>query len=285
MKLEAVLKTAREGRLYPSVILYGLGLEGRRQAAVEIARTLLCTSPEQRPCAGDTTCSHCHRIAWPAERFHPDFRVLERDLRTSTSAGATKSFLTAAYSSPFEARGQVFVVAEAESLTGGAADALLKLLEEPPERSPRHFLLLAASRLDLLPTLRSRSLAVYLGPSEALDDGDVAAIAEAFGRSLDRYAASPSSIHLLSAGEALAKAAGWQDPRARRPWATASAAIARYLEQAQLQPRLRRSLLSLAIELLDAPQWRVRGITHTRILEGLLARHLTGPGPRRGTGV
>ncbi len=283
MSLEAVHATAREGRLYPSVILYGLGLEGRQQAAVGIARTLLCASPAAaRPCAvasegeKQRACRHCRRVGWPPEHFHPDFMVLERDLRTATSADATKSFLTAAYSAPFEARGQVFVVAEAESLTGGAADALLKLLEEPPAASPRHFLLLAASRLDLLPTLRSRSLAVYLGPSEALGDDEVAEIAESFGRSIDRFAAGPSPIHLLTAGEALASAAGWQDPRARRPWATAAAAITRYLETAELETSLRRSLLALAMELLDAPQWRVRGITHGRILEGLLVRHLIG---------
>lgn len=279
MNLGAVLETAREGRLYPSVILYGLGLEGRRQAAVDIARTLLCAAPaESRPCAENVPqpCSHCHRIAWPPERFHPDFHVLERDLRTATSAGATRSFLTAAYAAPFEARGQVFVVAEAESLTGGAADALLKLLEEPPGNAPRHFLLLAASRLDLLPTLRSRSLAVYLGPSEALGNEEVMSIAETFGRSIDRFAASPSAIHLLTAGEALARAAGWEDPRARRPWATAAAAIARYLESAGVSSSLRRALLALATDLLDAPQWRLRGITHGRILEGLLVRHLGG---------
>ncbi len=294
MNLDAVLKAAREARLYPSVILYGLGLEGRRQAAVEIARTLLCASPVgRRPCAvaaesgkrkvaaesgkrkaAAAPCGQCRRIAWPGERFHPDFHVLERDLRTATSADATKSFLTVAYSAPFEARGQVFVVAEAESLTGGAADALLKLLEEPPERTPRHFLLLAASRLDLLPTLRSRSLAVYLGPSEALSDQDIGTIAAEFGRSLDLYAAQASPIYLLSAGEALAKATGWQDPRARRPWATAAAAIGRYLESAELESPLRRSLLALASELLDAPRWRVRGITHGRIIDGLLARYL-----------
>ncbi len=287
MNLEAVLETARKGRLYPSVILYGMGLEGRQQAAVEIARTLLCSSPAgARPCSpqvppkggkrnNSQPCSHCHRIAWPPERFHPDFMVLERDLRTATSAGATKSFLKVAYSAPFEARGQVFVIAEAESLTGGAADALLKLLEEPPGSAPRHFLLLAASRLDLLPTLRSRSLAIYLGPSEALGEEQVGTIAEAFGRSIDRYAEGPSPIHLLTAGEALAKARGWKDPRARRPWATAAAAIARYLEAADVPISLRRALLALAMDLLDAPQWRVRGITHGRILEGLLVRHLT----------
>ncbi len=275
MNPEAVLEAARRGRLYPSVILYGIDLEGRRQAAVEIARTLLCKSPAgHRPCSGADPCRNCRRIGWPPERFHPDLHVLERDLRTSTSIAATKSFLTAAYQTPFEARGQVFVVAEADSLSGGAADALLKLLEEPPESAPRHFLLLAASRLDLLPTLRSRSLAVYLGPSEGLDAEDVASIAGAFGRSIERYAASPSPIYLLTAGEALAQARGWKDPRARRPWATAAAAVLRYLQETEVDASLRRALLALAQELLDAPQWRLRGITHLRILEGLLARHL-----------
>ncbi len=279
MNLDAVRETARNGRLYPSVILYGLGLEGRREAAVEIARTLLCELPAgRRPCPGGDPCRHCGRIEWPSEHFHPDFHVLERDLRTSTSVAATKSFLKVAYSTPFEARGQVFVVAEAESLSGGAADALLKLLEEPPETSPRHFLLLAASRLDLLPTLRSRSLAIYLGPTEALDPEDVETIALAFGRSIDVYAANPSPIHLLTAGEALAKAKGWEDPRARRPWATAAAAILRYAESSEIEASLRRALLALAQEVLDAPQWRLRGITHLRILEGLLARHLAEAG-------
>ena len=272
MRFVAVLETARERRLYPSVIFYGSNLDRRRSAAVELARVLLCErSPELRPCG---ECRHCGRVGWPPESFHPDFHVLERDLRTSTSAGATKSFLKAAYAAPFEARGQVFVLAEAETLTGGAADALLKLLEEPPGTSPRHFMLLAGSRLDLLTTLRSRSLAVYLGPADAFDEDDVAVLADAFGRSIDGFLASPSAIHLLTAAEALGKASGWEDPRARKPWATAAAAIIHYLERASLDAPVRRALLALAEELLDAPLMRVRGITHGRILEGLLSRHL-----------
>ncbi len=278
MNLDAVRDAARHGRLYPSVILYGSSLEGRQAAAVELARTVLCTRPaDERPCAGDGACRHCSRVAWPPVRFHPDFHVLERDLRTATSAGATRSFVAAACESPFEARGQVFVVAEAESLSGGAADSLLKLLEEPPARSPRHFLLLAASRLDLLPTLRSRSLSVYLGPGEALDADGVEEIAEAFGRSIDGYLAEGAAIHLLLAAGALGRVEGWEDPRARRPWATAAAAVARYLERTALEPRQRRALLALAEELLHAPDMRLRGITHGRILEGLVARHLTAP--------
>ena len=288
MNPSSVIEQAVQGRLYPSVILYGGTAKDRQVVSVNIARALLCErSEDERPCfegpkppAGSTPCKHCRRVVWPAkgeEHFHPDFHVLERDLRTATSVGATKEFLTVAYSSPFEARGQIFVVAEAETLGGGAADALLKLLEEPPSRSPRHFLLLAPSRLDLLTTLRSRSLSIYLGSSDRLDDERVEAVAGGFGRALDACLENPSPIHLTSAADALATAPGWDDPRARRPWSTAAAGVLRATEQRDLPSPVRRGLLALAEELLDGPRLRLRGITPTRILEGWVTRHL---GPR-----
>lgn len=275
MKLEGVRQSARDGRLYPSVILYGANADLRQQAAVDLTRILLCERPsDERPCDDGSQCRHCHRIGWPPAAFHPDFHVLERDLRTATSTAATKSFLAGAYSAPFEARGQIFVLAEADSLSGGAADSLLKLLEEPPDQSPRNFLLLAASRLALQRTLLSRSLTVYLGPADVLPEDDVGSLAEAFGRIIDGYVASPSPLHLLSAAEVLGRGKGWEDPRASRPWALAAAAITRYLQGSQLGSRHRRALLALAEELLEAPQMRVRGITPGRILDGLLAKHL-----------
>ncbi|HSF44299.1 MAG TPA: hypothetical protein VLT87_31215, partial [Thermoanaerobaculia bacterium] len=156
MSLAPVLENARKGRLYPAVILHGGDEETRQRAALTLARALLCEapSPEARPCG---VCRHCRRIVWPGSAeagetlFHPDFQVLARDLKTSTSVEATREMLKTAQFSPFEARGQVFVVASAESLTGEAANALLKTLEEPPVSAPRNFLLLAPSRLDLLP--------------------------------------------------------------------------------------------------------------------------------------
>lgn len=276
------MRMAQRGRLYPSCILYGAGFEERKATAVGLARTLLCErAPEERPCpeGSKEPCHHCRRLEWPgkeAEHFHPDFHVLERDLRSTTSVDATRKFLNAAYSSPFEARGQVFVIAEAETLSPGAADALLKLLEEPPTRTPRNFMLLAPSRLDLLVTLRSRSLAVYLGKADALEEEEVARVAEKLVASLEGLLREPSPLYLLTAAQALAEADGWQDPRARRPWATGSAAIVRLLggEAPSFETPLRRALLELAEALLDGPRMRRRGIGHERILEGLVARHL-----------
>ena len=280
MNLPAALDSARRGRLYPSVILDGGDAEARRRAALELARTLLCeAAPESRPCG---VCRHCRRIVWPPSEddkkagetpFHPDFQVLARDLKASTSVDATREMLRTAQVSPFEARGQVFAVASAESLTGEAANALLKTLEEPHVSAPRNFLLLAPSRLDLLPTLRSRSLAVFLGPAEPVDPAAVEPLARAFSAAVTAFSASGSPIYLLSAAAALAGAGGWEDPRSSRPWAVAAAAVLRSLELSEEAGR-RSARLALAEALLEAPAWRLRGIAAERILEGLVSRHL-----------
>lgn len=265
---------ARAGALYPSVILEGATAERRQERAVELARTLLCEAAEAaRPCG---VCRHCRRIVWPkggdAAAFHPDFAVLERDLRTVTSAAATKTLARLATQSPFEARGQVFVVASAETLSPEAGDALLKLLEEPPISAPRHFLLLAPSRQDLLATLRSRSLAVYLGPAERLDPGAVAKVAASFGAAIDRWATTASAIDLLLAASALGSAGGFEEMRATRPWSVAAAAVRTAAERRT--PELRRRLLALAEGLLAAPELRLRAIPADRVLEGLVCRYL-----------
>ncbi|MEM8933156.1 MAG: hypothetical protein AAGE94_18355 [Acidobacteriota bacterium] len=275
-----LLGTAQDGRLYPSVILYGADETTRRDAALQIARVLLCERPDaERGCdpdAGDA-CGHCRRLLWPekgAERFHPDLHVLERDLRTRTSVDATKAFARSAVAAPFEARGQVFVVAEADSLGAGAADALLKLLEEPPERSPRHFLLLAASRLDLSTTLRSRSLTLFLGNATTLDPQVVDTVTATLARSLDGYFEAPSALHLLTAASALQSIGGFEDPRAREPWEVAAAAVVAYLRDRPLHAGQRRALLALAQDLIEAPRLRLRAIPPQRVLEGLVSRRL-----------
>ena len=276
MNLPAALTSARQGRLYPAVILDGGDVETRKQAALELARTLLCeTAPEARPCG---VCRHCRRIVWPGGEgtaFHPDFQVLERDLKASTSVDATREMLRTAQVSPFEARGQVFVVASAESLTGEAANALLKNLEEPHVSAPRNFLLLAPSRLDLLPTLRSRSMAIFLGPAEPVDPAAVEPLARSFAAAVSAFSSSGSPVYLLSAAAALQGAGGWEDPRSGRPWAVAAAAVLRSLDLEEEGAAGRRAArLALAESLLEAPAWRLRGIAAERILEGLVARHL-----------
>jgi hypothetical protein len=273
MRLEDALGLARAGRLYPSVILHGGRLEERVAAAELLARALLCEAePESRPCG---RCRHCRRIATGAEdaSFHPDFALLRRDLKTATSVDATRDLLRLVQQTPFEARGQVLVIAEAESLTPEAANSLLKQLEEPPVRAPRNFLLLARAQEELLPTLRSRSWAVWLGGAEPLGEAEVAGIAEELARALEAFRAHRTPLYLLLAAQALAESGGWEDLRAERPWGVAAAATL-VCARAAADPGERRRLLALAEALLDASQYRLRSIPAQRILDGLVFRHL-----------
>lgn len=275
MQLVATEDLARRGQLYPSVILHGGTDRDRQNSAMRLAKVLLCDEPPaERPCG---RCRQCTRIAWPGtgeEVFHPDFRVLQRDLKTSISVEATKSFLKLAQVAPFEAAGQVFVVASAEALTGEAANALLKTLEEPPTRTPRNFLLLTPSQLDLLPTIRSRSLPVYLGAGSGPDNEMVEDLAQRLAVSIGSFIESRSTLHLISAAEDLAAAGNWQDPRATEPWIVAAAAVKRCRD---LLPDVNpRQMLALSEDLLTGSRLRLRGIQAQRILEGMVVEHLAG---------
>lgn len=282
MNLEATEELARLGRLYPAVILHGRTAEDRQAAALRLSRTLLCDAvAPARPCG---SCKHCSRIVWPSTRkdaFHPDFRVLERDLKTSTSVAATKEFLQGAQVAPFEARGQVFVLASAESLTGEAANALLKTLEEPHITAPRHFLLLSPSQFDLLATVRSRSLTVFLGVTEADFSGEMESLAEAFADCVRGFMTSGSALQLLAGAEILSRVGSWKDPRDATVWSQAAAIVRRSCDR--VEGRGRRALLSLAEELLGGWQSRVRGIQAQRILEGMVVGELAPLAPNGGT--
>ncbi|MBP9145310.1 MAG: hypothetical protein KBF21_02755 [Thermoanaerobaculia bacterium] len=313
MKLARTIALAVEGRLYPSVILHGGSEATRLASAITFARALLCERPAgERPCG---ECRHCRRITLPelsgeaAETFHPDFLWLVRDLKTSISAEATREMLRSAQLSPYEARGQVFVIAEAASLSSEASDALLKAIEEPGLKSPRNFFLLCPSRLDLSPTLRSRSLAIYLGAAAAMPQAALEAVASGFRASVERFVAGGGGLWLLDAaarldpvgkrsktelealrkrraaaaapdGEQVDELDGFEDPRAQRPWLFAAAAVrlaaVGFGDGPPPEPALRRRMLALAEELLNSSPLRLRGIPADRILEGLVCRHFTG---------
>ena len=273
--LAAALDLARAGRLYPSLILHGGSDEARLAAAEQLARALLCAAPpEARPCG---ECRHCRRISVDREAaaVHPDFALLVRDLKTSTSVDATRELLRLTQQAPFEARGQVLVIADAGSLTPEAANSLLKQLEEPPVRAPRNFLLLARVREELLPTLRSRSWAFWLGPADAVPEAVVEKVAAALGEALAGWREKRSALDLLRAAAALEDAGGWEDLRAERPWGVAAAAVLACAREMPARDE-RQRLLALAEALLDGSKYRLRSIAPGRILEALVFRHLAG---------
>ncbi|HEX2728120.1 MAG TPA: hypothetical protein VHM16_00110 [Rubrobacteraceae bacterium] len=100
--------------------------------------------------------------------LHPDL-VEVRPEGVFTTIGQVREVLRLAASRPFEGARRVFIL-EADTLNVQAANALLKTLEEPEGETV--FVLLAASREGVMPTISSRAQTVRFNPVAV---GEVAA--------------------------------------------------------------------------------------------------------------
>ena len=148
---------------------------GRFRAARALARALHC--PE-RPGRGCGACPSCRRID---AGHHAGFERLAPDEGArSISVDAAREMGNRALRAPLDGPAHVVVVDPAEALTVQAANALLKVLEEPP--AGVYFVLLCASLRGLLPTIASRCVPIRFG---TLPRDEVAAILDAHVPDLD----------------------------------------------------------------------------------------------------
>jgi len=207
-----------------ALLLHGAAGIGKKSLALDLARGALCESPR----ADAHACGTCAGCALTAAGSHPDLRVVVPDAmalwRGTASEDEEADDAAAEDAEPEAADGngkgkrvsreirieqvraladfvatsthrggqRVVMLAPAEQLNTASANALLKMLEEPP---PASLFVLATDTLDdVLPTIRSRCVLVRVaGPSRSdalawlktqpVEDAD-AALAEAGGSPL-----------------------------------------------------------------------------------------------------
>lgn len=166
------------GRVHHALLFDGPPGVGKELAAFGLAQALVC----ERRGAGDDracgVCSACKRAMPPKDPaglpLHPDVVLLERGLHEPARIGRRTPetqeisidqvralVLARAAFGPHEGRAKVFVIRRAEELSTSAANALLKTLEEPGDRT--HFVLLTQNRDWLMPTILSRTQRVRFG--------------------------------------------------------------------------------------------------------------------------
>ena len=155
---EAALKS---GRLHHAYLLSGPAHVGKTTLATQLAQAVNCT-------AGDPPCGACGPCVRIGAGAHADVATIEVDpdategARTVISIDAVKDIIASAHLRPYEGRTRVYIVQSADRLSQDAANALLKVLEEPP---PDVLLLLLTDNPDgVLPTIRSRCQLVELRP-------------------------------------------------------------------------------------------------------------------------
>lgn len=242
---------------------------GKQQVALWLARTLLCERPDQAPCGA---CKACRMTAeaqhpdlhwyFPRPRLKdsdPDVSDVREDIGEAIAerlsnggvyeapggdegihVATVRAIVQTAAISPAMASRKVFVIGDADRMVAQegaeyAANAFLKLLEEPPADTT--IILTSSEPGALLPTIRSRVVSVRVSP---IAPGDVQAFLDnaVVADHLDFGGKKSDELVTLAAG-APGRLIG------REAWQQALAVAERLLEAAASHdraPRLRVAL-------------------------------------------
>lgn len=148
-------------RLAHALLLCGQVGLGKQVFALRLARALLCDQSTEQG-----GCGQCHGCRLVAAGHHPDLLRItleaERTAITVEQIRALGEFLSL---KPHSAAHKIVLLTPAELMNMNAANALLKLLEEPPLGS---IFILVSSRATRLPaTIRSRCVPIAFRPPPA----------------------------------------------------------------------------------------------------------------------
>lgn len=153
------------GRLPQALRLSAAAGWGLTELAECLGFGLLC----QKPGPSGLACGACHACRLLAQQNHPDWHwIAPPEKKSSLGIDQIRQLIEQAAKQSVLAARQVFVLDTADDLTLEAANALLKLLEEPGK--DRLLLLLCHQPALLLPTLTSRcqSLSIQANQTQAL---------------------------------------------------------------------------------------------------------------------
>lgn len=147
------------GRASHAVLLCGSRGTGKKLFARYLAAAYLCE--KNPPCF---SCTSCKKVL---SGLHPDVREITQYTKPrSFPVDEVRRVRREAYISPNEGACRVFILANLESMGQEAQNALLKIIEEPPEHA--RFIFTAQDTGAALPTVLSRVVTVPIAPiSEA----------------------------------------------------------------------------------------------------------------------
>jgi DNA polymerase III subunit delta' len=159
---------------------------GRSVAARAFAAALQCV---------DDGCGHCQSCRTVLAATHPDVREIVPE-GLSISVAEMRALVQIAARRPSTGSWQIVIISDADRLTEGAANALLKAVEEPSERTV--FLLCAPSDHpdDVSVTIRSRCRLVPLRTPPANAIAEVLAVRDRIDEETASWAASVCGGHI-----------------------------------------------------------------------------------------
>jgi DNA polymerase-3 subunit delta' len=188
----------------PHALLFtGIEGVGKNRMATVFAMAANCGQTiAARGGAGLQPCGECRSCRKIERQLHPDIHRIRPDGRT-IRIHQIRTLIETLSLKPMEARTRFVIVERADTMRPAAGNALLKTLEEPPDRTV--LILLATQAAALLPTIVSRCRQVRFHPVSArsiarrlvtehgISETDAALAAAAAGGSLTRAVAISES--------------------------------------------------------------------------------------------
>src|SRR6201998_2744890 len=145
---ETLANAIKKDRVAHAYIFSGARGVGKTTAARILAKALNCVhGPTAEPCG---ECDSCREIA-----AGTSLDVIEIDAASNRGIDQIREWREMVKYAPAASRSKVVILDEAHMLTGEASNALLKTLEEPPDRVI--FVMATTQPEDLEDTIRSRS--------------------------------------------------------------------------------------------------------------------------------
>ncbi len=138
------------GRINHAYLFSGPRGCGKTSSARILARSLNC---EQGPTA--TPCGVCDSCTGLAPNAPGSIDVVELDAASHGGVDDTRELRDRAFYAPAQSRYRVFIIDEAHMVTTAGFNALLKIVEEPPEHLI--FIFATTEPEKVLPTIRSRT--------------------------------------------------------------------------------------------------------------------------------
>ena len=155
-QLRSLRLSLENGRLHHAYLFFGPEGVGKRTIAEALAKSLHCQ--ERR----FDFCDRCPNCVSIRDRNHPDVHIVEpQEGKKEVSIRQIRELTERIFLRSFSGRTKIALIDPAELMNYHAQNALLKTLEEPPEKST--LVLITKNSGGLLPTLLSRCLRISFG--------------------------------------------------------------------------------------------------------------------------
>jgi len=204
---ENLLRSIRTGHISHFYLICGPEGSGKHTLAKLLAAAILCRG-EEKPCGG---CPGCRKAL---SGTHPDFITVDDPEKKTVPVDLIRQTRADMFVLPNEADRKIYLLPRAQDISVSGQNALLKVLEEPPEYGV--FILLSTNPQKLLPTVRSRCTELHMLPLPAreLKTALQAQFPKADGESLE--AAAHRSGGYLGQARALLQGDGKTAPQTVR---------------------------------------------------------------------